>query len=81
MISPGYEQLVTNIRVEMARSGLRHYQLAERVEMKPAAMSKRLQCRVRITATELVRIADALGVSESRLLVGVSGRSAGLEAK
>lgn len=48
-----------------ARSGLRHYQLAERVEMKPAAMSKRLQCRVRITATELVRIADVLSVTVS----------------
>ena len=74
MISPGYEQLVTNIRVEMARSGVRHYQLAERLAMKPAAMSKRLQCRVPITPTELVRIADALGVSEYKLLAGVSGR-------
>lgn len=70
------KQLATNIRVEMARAGLRHNELAERIAMMPAAMSKRLQGRVQISATELVRVADALGVPESVLLSGISGRSA-----
>lgn len=68
------QQLATNIRGEMARQGLLQRELAQVVGLAPGALSKRLQGRVRITVTELVRFAEVLGVPESQLAIGDSVR-------
>ncbi len=64
----GMDEVVRNIRVEMARHDLTQAQLAERLGISQVAVSKRLRGVVPISVAELLRVAELLNVSAADLL-------------
>ena len=68
-------QIAANVRVELARHNMRQKELAERIEMKPALLSHRLQGRTPLSLHEVDQIAGALDVPVSTLL-NVTGEAA-----
>ena len=63
------------MRVELARHNMRQKQLAERIDMKPAMLSHRLQGRTALSLHEIDLIAGALDVPVATLL-RVTGQAA-----
>ena len=55
-------QVAANVRVELARHNMRQKELAERIGLKPAMLSHRLQGRTDLSLHEIDLIADALDV-------------------
>ena len=74
------EQVAANVRVELARHNMRQKELAERIDMKPAMLSHRLQGRTALTLHEIDLIAGALDVPVATLL-HVTGQAAGKSGK
>lgn len=68
-------QVAANVRVELARHNKRQRWLAERIDMKPAMLSHRLQGRTALSLHEIDLIAGALDVPVSTLL-RVTGQAA-----
>lgn len=68
-------QVASNVRVELARHNLRQKELAERIDMKPAMLSHRLQGRTALSLHEVDLIASALDVPVATLL-HVTGQAA-----
>ena len=68
-------QIAANVRVELARHNMRQKELAERIGLKPAMLSHRLQGRTDLSLHEIDLIADALDVPVSKLL-HVTGQAA-----
>lgn len=56
------------LRAEVARQGLTQQQLADRLGVRQWWVSKRLRGHVQVSADELVRLAEALGVEPAQLL-------------
>ena len=69
-------QIAANVRVELARHNMRQKDLAERIHMKPAMLSHRLQGRTALSLHEVDLIASALDVPVGTLLQVVTGRAA-----
>ena len=68
-------QIAANVRVELARHNMRQKDLAQRIGMKPAMLSHRLQGRTALSLHEVDLIAGALDVPVATLL-HVTGRAA-----
>ena len=69
------EQIAANVRVELARHNMRQKELAERIDMTPAMLNKRLHGRTPLSVHEIDRIAGALHVPVATLL-HVTGQAA-----
>lgn len=64
----GLDEVVRNIRAEMARKDLTQTQLAGLLGISQVAVSKRLRGIVPISVPELLRMAEFLDVTASDLL-------------
>jgi|GEM_PF-3681115 len=60
--------IAEGLRVILARRRLVHSQVAARAGMTPTQLSNRLAGRTEITAAELLRLAEAIGVPATQLL-------------
>lgn len=70
------ERVGANVRAEMARQKTTQAALAERLAMKQQALSRRISGRTPFNVDELHRVAKALGVSTSALMVDTPSRAA-----
>lgn len=68
MTRTAVERIAANVRAEMARQQITQVQLAGRLELSQAAISRRLSSRVPFNVEELARIAGVLEVPLSALL-------------
>ena len=60
--------LASEIRGECARQGITIGDLAERVELTPAAMSRRLNGHTEFTVREVLDVSAALGIDAADLM-------------
>lgn len=60
--------LASEIRGECARQGITIGDLAERVELTPAAMSRRLNGHTEFTLREVIAVCAVLGIDLAQLM-------------
>ena len=70
------EAIAGEVRAEMARQQKRAKDLAAAIDMAPASLSRKLNGASGFTVDELLRVANALGVSASRLLAPIEHQAA-----
>jgi transcriptional regulator with XRE-family HTH domain len=62
------ESIAANLRAEVARQNLTQQQMADRLGVGQWWVSRRLTGEVRVSAADLTRFAEALGVGSAVLL-------------
>ena len=77
ILSPDDRQISAAIRSTVARHGIKHRWIADKLDIPPAQFGRRIRGEAKFTTPQIIGIAQVLGITETELLADVTGRAAG----